>query len=321
MECNESLTVKQLKETCKERGIRGYSRLRKADLVDKCCDDTGKELQQTVEMSNTEGGSSIQPDDVTDVIEIESWKRQGLPPEREVLECKKEGDEVKINYAPFYYPEDYRYGKRNKIIIEVRDGIIVGRTKNKWVGKCNEMIDHVNKVSGRTYNIKEDIKQKGFTWDRKNKLWTRIVNIHPDDSKPLDAWNVANLSFNDDSCDDIKSNTFVPRLESSPTLEESCDSIVSKIHDNNLGNWLIYNKGKCQLLNNQTGWFINPRYSNLTYTIKVNRSLNHSDSKFENMWKPYFSSDGEFDTFEKVCECNGKKTLDVFAKELRSINS
>lgn len=35
-EC-EQMTVQELKDMCRERGISGYSRLRKADLVERCC--------------------------------------------------------------------------------------------------------------------------------------------------------------------------------------------------------------------------------------------------------------------------------------------
>lgn len=283
--CNESLTVEELKQVCRDKNISGYSRKRKADLVDLCCgDDEGEGDEKERELA-----------------EIKLSRRTALA-------CNEEGDGVVLSKE---YPDD-------DDIVLLWDGILVGRRSNEWIGQCEEMINGANWVSGKTYIVKETIKEKGFQWNPGKKRYERIVPVGK--GFGTDPWKIANLSKGDDECTSIDDEIQVPVAPGMPSITGICDDVVEMLGKKKLGNWKVYDDQKCQLINDETGWFIKPWHRNLVYTFSVDRSLTHSESKFNEIWQRFFDTQGEFDDFEAVAECNGLKSIDAITSKMRSLN-
>lgn len=68
----------------------------------------------------------------------------------------------------------YMYGGVNAYYLQKSDGSIEQRGIN-W--------ENVKSVSGRTYDVKEDLKKMGFAWDKDAKKWVRNVTAPPTPTK------------------------------------------------------------------------------------------------------------------------------------------
>jgi len=80
-----------------------------------------------------------------------------------------------VDYADPIY-EDYRPGKMNKCIMEIENGwVLSGYAKHPLteIGNVEAILSRAKEVRGRTYDIREKIKERGFVWDKENKCWMR----------------------------------------------------------------------------------------------------------------------------------------------------
>jgi len=92
-----------------------------------------------------------------------------------VLELIENEGVACVDYAAPEY-ENYRPGKMNPCTMEVDAGWVLGgysKHRLEEVGPVDEILAGVRKVVGKTYDIKEKIKARGFTWDRGEKAWVK----------------------------------------------------------------------------------------------------------------------------------------------------
>jgi hypothetical protein len=235
-----------------------------------------------------------------------------------VLECIDKDGGVVIQYASPVWKGDYNPRKQNACEMSVDDGVIYsGYAKHdfEWLGDCEEMVRNANWIKGRTYDIKEELKEMGFAWNREEGQYERVVPL-PEDVVEVDPWAISGLSPEDDTCEDLDDEYQVPKDAKFGGIAGACESILERINQSSLGNWQLYSnyEGKCQLINKQTGWFLNASYYRGIYNVKVGRTKynGYSESQFDNMWKPLFMGESEYEGFKQVAKCNGRKTLRKF---------
>lgn len=92
-----------------------------------------------------------------------------------VLEMTQKDDTAYINYATPEY-ENYRPGKMNTCTMEIETGFITaGYCKHKLepVGDVEKVLSEVNKVIGKTFALKEFLKEHGFRWDKNEAYWVK----------------------------------------------------------------------------------------------------------------------------------------------------
>ena len=86
----------------------------------------------------------------------------------EILEAKADKDgNVTFEYAtPKARDKTAKTNKTEYVTYEVSHGAINGET-------FGVNLDKANSVSGQTYNLREELKKKGFKWDGKKKAWVK----------------------------------------------------------------------------------------------------------------------------------------------------
>jgi len=92
-----------------------------------------------------------------------------------VLQARFDGDTVTFDYATPEW-EDYRPGKMNYCTMQFVGGAIASGYKNhdpELLGEAEKWIEKAKVVRGKTYVIKDLIKQYGFKWDPVNKQWVK----------------------------------------------------------------------------------------------------------------------------------------------------
>lgn len=86
----------------------------------------------------------------------------------EILEAKADKDgNVTFEYAtPKTRDKTAKTNKTEYVTYEVSHGAINGEI-------FGVNLDKANFVSGQTYNLREELKKKGFKWDGKKKAWVK----------------------------------------------------------------------------------------------------------------------------------------------------
>lgn len=91
--------------------------------------------------------------------------------EKNIYEAKLISDEkgiIEIGYANM----DYEQISRNKLkgTVNLKAGIVEDKRGYK---EHNINWDNIKEIRGKTYNIQDLIKKKGFKWDGTKKAWVR----------------------------------------------------------------------------------------------------------------------------------------------------
>ena len=99
-------------------------------------------------------------------MESSGWKKGYY--KDEVLEASSgSSGELVFNYAkPVSSEKTAKTNKANYVTFKLRHGSVNGETFGiNW--------DQVKKVTGQTFGIKNELKEKNFKWDSTNKCWVR----------------------------------------------------------------------------------------------------------------------------------------------------
>ena len=85
-----------------------------------------------------------------------------------ILEAVDEGNgELSFIYAkPESREKTSKYGRTQYLTYSLRAG-----AENGYIFGVNW--DNVKSISGQTYNLRQEIKDRGFSWDGKNKKWIK----------------------------------------------------------------------------------------------------------------------------------------------------
>ena len=85
-----------------------------------------------------------------------------------ILEAKSDKDgNVTFEYAtPKKRDKTAKTNKTEYVTYEVSHGAVNGEI-------FGVNLDKANSVSGQTYNLREELKKKGFKWDGKKKAWVK----------------------------------------------------------------------------------------------------------------------------------------------------
>lgn len=94
-----------------------------------------------------------------------------------VVEFKETSDGgIQADYANQSFPDGVKSGKLNKAETTVTDGFVTSgysKHKTEFVGNAANQLDNAKYVTGQTFPIKDEIKQRGFRWNAQNKRWER----------------------------------------------------------------------------------------------------------------------------------------------------
>lgn len=92
---------------------------------------------------------------------------------QEVLGAKEEKNgEITLSTESARFKEKYSNANTQGVEFRIKNGV----SKSFNSGETNSYginWDKVKSVSGDTYNIRDFIKGKGFSWDRNNKKWVK----------------------------------------------------------------------------------------------------------------------------------------------------
>lgn len=94
-----------------------------------------------------------------------------------VVEFEKTSDGgVKVDYAKQSFPDGVKRGSLNKAETTVKDGVVTSgysSHKTEFIGDAANQLDNAKYVTGQTFPIKDELKQRGFRWNAQNKRWER----------------------------------------------------------------------------------------------------------------------------------------------------
>lgn len=89
-----------------------------------------------------------------------------------VLEAKQTADgNISFSHANPEFTDDRIKANTRDVKFEIKHGAV--KNKKGYVEFHGINWDKVKSVSGQTYSIKDDIKEKGFRWDGKTKSWVK----------------------------------------------------------------------------------------------------------------------------------------------------
>ena len=91
----------------------------------------------------------------------------------DVLEASDAGGGgISLDYAT---PKSYEHPNKNTTVakFELKHGMWSGQTGNNSTGSTGINWDNVNFVSGRTYNVQDQLKDNGFRWNRNTRRYER----------------------------------------------------------------------------------------------------------------------------------------------------
>ena len=144
------------------------------------------------------------------------------------------------NYSIFmHYPKIL--GSETKlnvtaVKVQMRHGLILANGKMIFVGKIKEMITLVNSVKGQTYEIKEFLKDQGFTIFKKEvntagktvTSWNRPTPLSPTEIALRFEELMANTNPTSNNNEDEDDND-TQGFDDVPPTEESIDEKISKM--------------------------------------------------------------------------------------------
>jgi hypothetical protein len=94
-----------------------------------------------------------------------------------VVEFKETPDGgIQADYANQSFPDGVKSGKLNKAETTVTDGYVTSgysKHRTEFVGNAASQLDNAKYVTGQTFPIKDEIKQRGFRWNALHKRWER----------------------------------------------------------------------------------------------------------------------------------------------------
>lgn len=105
-------------------------------------------------------------------ITIDTYYRRGSGYGQNVLEAIETSQgAIKFINATADFLDDRIKANTRDVQFKIRNGAVYHNKRGYEFHGINW--DKVNSVSGETYAMKEEIKEKGFKWDRDNKRWVR----------------------------------------------------------------------------------------------------------------------------------------------------
>lgn len=85
---------------------------------------------------------------------------------------QKSNGNIVFSYAIGDFSDDHPKANTQNVTFEIRHGAVTHFNNRKTVFYGINW-DKVKTISGQTYDIKSQIKDKGFRWNKKSKKWVR----------------------------------------------------------------------------------------------------------------------------------------------------
>lgn len=103
-----------------------------------------------------------------ETFEIETYTNRYGKPKLSLIQLALVGSILTASYASSCYPSGRRNGKQNDVVLTAKGAAISvhyynGRTE--LLGNSRRMLESATKVEGKSYEIKEVLKEFGFRWN------------------------------------------------------------------------------------------------------------------------------------------------------------
>lgn len=89
-----------------------------------------------------------------------------------ILEASGSGEDISLDYAN---PISYEHPNNNTTVAKykLKSGVYIGQPGDRSTNYHNLDLSKAKSVSGKTYDIKDDLKEAGFRWDRGSRKWVK----------------------------------------------------------------------------------------------------------------------------------------------------